>query len=241
MSKVAIVGFGNLGYHLAVAISKKHEVTVFGRVPEDDLIKDVDTLDTSEFDFAILAIPDGTIKEVSDSLDQSDCIVMHTSGSRPLADLSKHSRSGVMYPLQTFTREKEINFNSFPIFIEGSDDSDKEIFRFLRTFSGDIRLMNSTNRARLHLAAVFACNFTNHMYHICDKLLEPMELSFAEIRHLADETLEKAVELSPGKSQTGPAVRNDVETIEAHLSMLETEDWRDIYKLISEDIRKSHQ
>ena len=241
MSKVAIIGFGNLGYHLAVSISKKHEVTVFGRVPEDDLIKSLGELDPSEFDFVIITVTDSAIKGVSESLAASDAIVLHTSGFRPLSDLQKHERKGVMYPLQTISKEKKVNFNSFPIFVEGTDLSDKEIFRFLRSFGGDIRFMNSQNRAKLHLAAVFASNFTNHLYHICDELLAPMELSFKEIKHLSQETLDKAVEIGPLNSQTGPAVRGDQSTISAHLSMLQNENWKDIYQLISDSIRKSQQ
>ncbi|MEQ9402609.1 MAG: DUF2520 domain-containing protein [Cyclobacteriaceae bacterium] len=241
MSKVAIIGFGNVGYHLAVRISKKHEVIVFGRTPDDELIKSIDDLDTSEFDFTILAIPDTAIKEVSDSLNTSDSIILHTSGSIPLDVLAGHTRTGVMYPLQTFSREKNIDFNSFPIFIEGSEETEKAIFNFTRSFSTDVRLMNSTNRAKLHLAAVFVSNFTNHLYHISDTILASAKLEFSDLQHLADETLKKAAEISPLKAQTGPAVRNDTVTMKKHLGMLENDGWKRIYELISEDIRKSQQ
>lgn len=239
MSKVAIIGFGNVGYHLAVRISKKHEVIVFGRTPDDDLIRDISDLDTSEFDFTILAIPDGSIKEISDSLNTSDCVILHTSGSRPLNDLNAHERIGVLYPFQTFSRERVVDFTKIPIFIEGTDETEKLLFSFVRSFGTDVRLMNSANRPKLHLAAVFACNFTNHLYRISEDLLSSMEISFKDLQHLSQETLDKAIDLSPAKAQTGPAKRNDTLTMKKHLEMLENEEWKKIYKLISEDIRKS--
>lgn len=240
MSKVAIIGFGNVGYHLAVAISKNHEVAVYGRTPEDELIKDLGDLDPEAFDYIIIAVSDGAVKEVADSLNTSDAIVLHTSGSRPLSDLSKHERAGVMYPLQTFAKEKKIDFRSFPIFIEADDEIDKQLFAFVRSFSNDVRFLGSSNRKKLHLAAVFACNFTNHLYHISDEILRDMELSFADFKHLASETLENAVQLTPQKAQTGPAKRNDQATLTAHLEMIKNEQWKEIYQLISEDIRNSN-
>ena len=237
MSKVAIIGFGNVGYHLAVNISEKHEVVIFGRTPDDELIIDVDQLDPSQFDYIIIAVPDSAVKSVSDSIEASDSIVLHTSGSRPLADLSKHERKGVMYPLQTFSREKKIDFSHFPIFIEADDDIDKQLFSFVRSFSSDVRFMGSANRKKLHLAAVFACNFTNHMYHISDVLLSEMELSFSDMKHLAQETLTNALELSPKKAQTGPAKRNDQATLSEHLEMINNKSWQDIYRIISQYIR----
>lgn len=240
MSRVAIIGYGNVGFHLAGQISKKHEIAIFGRTTNDE-IRPLEDFNSEDFDFAILAVPDGAIKELAYNIKPSDCLILHTSGSRPLSDLSTHDRSGVMYPLQTFTIEKEVDFTDFPMFIEGKDDTEKTIFSFVRSFSTDVRLMNSANRSRLHLAAVFACNFTNHMYHLCDEILSEMELSFSEMKHLALETLQKASEISPHKAQTGPAIRGDKKTMETHIQMLKDEDTKTIYKLLSAQIRKSQQ
>ncbi|WP_462253027.1 Rossmann-like and DUF2520 domain-containing protein [Ekhidna sp.] len=238
MSKVAIIGYGNVGYHLANRISaKRHEVSIFSRTPIEDSVLSMDQLDPNDFDIIILSVPDDIIKEVSDQLAISEAIVLHTSGSNPIADLSKHAKHGVMYPLQTFSTTKEIDFTSFPIFVEGSDEGERDIFTFVRSFSNDVRLMTSTNRSKLHLAAVFACNFSNHMLHLSEILLADLDMSFQDIQPLVEETLEKAVELNPSNSQTGPAVREDDDTINTHLSMLKDEKLKSIYQMITDSIQ----
>ena len=238
MGKVAIVGNGNVGHHFAARISQKHDVSLFSKTQTDG-VQTLEEFDPGEFEFAFLCLPDDVIQVVSEEIQTSDCTILHTSGSRPITDLSKHDNRGVVYPLQTFTKDKEIDFTSFPIFIEGTQNSEKPIFDFVRSFSTDVRLMNSQSRAKLHLAAVFACNFSNHMYHIADSILSSIGMPFKDMQHLANETVDKAAELSPLKSQTGPAARDDLETISKQLDMITNEDWRKIYELISNDIRKS--
>ncbi len=240
MSKVAIIGYGNVGYHLANRISsKRHEVSIFSRTPYDESVLSMDQLDPAEFDIIILSVPDDMIKELSDQLPVSDAIILHTSGSNPIADLSKHPKHGVMYPLQTFSRTKEVDFTSFPIFIEGSEEGERDIFTFVRSFSNDVRLMTSTHRSKLHLAAVFACNFSNHMLHLSEKLLADLDMTFQDIQPLVEETLEKAIALNPSNSQTGPAIRDDDETINTHLEMLKDEHLRNMYQMITNSIREN--
>lgn len=240
MSKVAIIGYGNVGYHLARQISsKRHDVTIFSRNRSEDYILSIDQLIPDSFDFIILTVPDDKIKEVSDSLEISEAVILHTSGANPIAELGKHEKHGVMYPLQTFSRTKEIDFTSFPIFLEGSDEAEKDIFTFVRTFSNDVRLLTSTNRSKLHLAAVFACNFSNHMFHMSEKLLRDLDMKFQDIIPLVEETFKKAVELNPSKSQTGPAVREDEATINTHLEMLKDEKMKNMYRIITESIQQN--
>jgi predicted short-subunit dehydrogenase-like oxidoreductase (DUF2520 family) len=239
MSKVAIVGYGNVGFHLAKQISsKRHEVTIFSRSPLEEYVLPMETLSPEAFDFIILSVPDDKIKEVSEQLDVSDAIILHTSGSNPISDLSKHPKHGVMYPLQTFSKTKEVDFNNIPIFVEGSEEGEKDIFTFVRTFSNDVRLLTSANRSKLHLAAVFACNFSNHMFHLAEKLLSDLEMEFQDIRPLVEETVRKAMELSPSKSQTGPAIRQDEDTIQRHLEMLKDEQMKSLYRMITDSILK---
>jgi predicted short-subunit dehydrogenase-like oxidoreductase (DUF2520 family) len=239
MGKVAIIGNGNVGLHFFNRISTVHDAILFSRNPTDKAIQLVKNFQSEAFDYTIICLPDDAIKNFSDSINRSDCIILHTSGSRPLDDLNHHKSRGVVYPLQTFTKDKIIDFNSFPIFIEGTDTTEKAIFSFVKSFSTDVRLMNSDHRAKLHLAAVFVCNFTNHMYHISDTILSSMEMPFKDLQHLALETLQKAAELSPSKSQTGPAKREDFETMQKHMQLIEDPKWKEIYELISTDIRNS--
>lgn len=238
MSKVAIIGYGNVGFHLATRISsKRHEVTIFSRTQSEDYILSLDQLNPESFDFIILTVPDDKVKTVSDSLETSDAVILHTSGANPISDLNKHEKHGVMYPLQTFSRTKEIDFTSFPIFVEGSDEGEKDIFTFVRSFSNDVRLLTSTSRSKLHLAAVFACNFSNHMFHLSEKLLADLDMKFQDIQPLVEETFRKAIELSPSKSQTGPAVREDEDTINIHMNMLKDEQLRNLYRMITDSIQ----
>ncbi len=212
---------------------------LFSRNADAAEIHLLDDFDPGDFEFSLLCLPDDVIKEFSDTIQKSDCTIIHMSGARPISDLGTHENRGVVYPLQTFTKEKTVDFSSFPIFIEGTGNTEKPIFSFVRSFSTDVRLMSSENRAKLHLAAVFACNFTNHMYHISDIILSEIGISLKDFKHLASETLDKAVELTPKKSQTGPAARDDFETMSNHVRMIENKDWQEIYELISQDIRKS--
>ncbi|SNS55212.1 Predicted oxidoreductase, contains short-chain dehydrogenase (SDR) and DUF2520 domains [Ekhidna lutea] len=240
MSKVAIIGYGNVGYHLAKRISsKRHEVTIFSRTQSEDFILSIDQLNPEAFDFIILSVPDGDVKSVSDSIATSEAVMLHTSGANPISDLSKHLKHGVMYPLQTFSRTKDIDFTAFPVFVEGSDEGEKDIFTFVRSFSNDVRLLTSANRSKLHLAAVFACNFSNHMFHLSEKLLADLDMTFKDIQPLVEETVRKAMELDPSASQTGPAMREDEETINSHLEMLKDEQLKNIYRLITESIQNS--
>ena len=224
MSKVAIIGNGNVGYHFFSRISKKHETWLFSRNTDSDETHQLKDFDPDDFDYALLCLPDDVIREYAETIQTSKCTIIHMSGARPISDLAKHELRGVVYPLQTFTKEKTVDFSSFPIFIEGTENTEKPIFSFVRSFSTDVRLMSSENRARLHLAAVFACNFTNHMYHISDTILAEIGASLKDFKHLASETLDKAVELTPKKSQTGPAVRDDFETMSNHVRMIENKE-----------------
>lgn len=240
MNKVAIIGYGNVGYHLSNRISaKKHEVTIFSRSQTEDFIASPESINPSSFDFIILTVPDQFIKEVANSLTASDAMVIHTSGAVSINELSRHTNTGVIYPMQTFSRFKEVNFARLPIFVEGSnDESEQTLFNFVRSFGTDVRLLNSLQRSKLHLAAVFACNFSNHMFHLSEKLLEELNMTFDDMQPLVVETLEKALELAPSKSQTGPAIRNDKVTIQKHLDMLSDMDMKEIYSLITKDIQR---
>ena len=238
MSKIAIVGYGNLGYHLDKFLSKKNEVILFSRNPISDDIRPLMYLEDLDFDFIILAVPDDAIKPVAESFTSRNAIVLHTSGSRPLADVGSHQRHGVLYPLQTFSSSQPINFKTVQFLIEGSEDAEMQLFALARSIGNEVRLVSSNNRMKIHAAAVFACNFTNHMFHIAERLMEELDMKFLDLQPLVEETVKKALEQNPSNAQTGPAVRNDASTMEAHSELLTDQRWKSIYDLISKDIQK---
>ncbi len=208
MSKTAIIGLGNVGTHLANEISKKHQISVFTQstgvnsrhLNKQVLIGSLKEFNPTEFEFIILTVPDVYIQQVGEKIHSPSTVILHTSGSRPITDLNNHQKYGVMYPLQTFSISKTVDFNTFPLFIEGDSEVTTSIISsYASTIDPDVRVMSSKDRLKLHLAAVFMCNFTNHMYHISAQILKELGMSFIELQNLATETLAKAVELSPFK------------------------------------------
>ena len=241
MSRAAVIGYGNVGHHLAKALAKDYRVSVFQRGSNMEEILHSGPHGSNRFDFITLAVTDSQIRPLADALACTDAFGLHTSGSRPLSDLSKHPKRGVIYPLQTFTRSKNSVASPFPLFLETVPELRRELHTFASAISSDIRWMDSSKRLRLHLAAVLTCNFTNHLYHISDKMLKKIGMSFSDVYHLAEETLKKTRELSPGEAQTGPAKRNDEAVMEAHLRLIGNPRWKTIYSLFSEDIRNVNE
>ena len=168
-------------------------------------------------------------------------LILHTSGSTALQLLQKYTgKAGVFYPLQTFSKTKELNFRAVPICIEGaSPDITKQVKELAQSISNNVYEVSSEQRRILHLAAVFACNFPNYLYGIAQTLLANHQLDFNLLRPLITETAEKVQEQLPADAQTGPAVRNDVSTMSKHLEMLANEPvMKDIYELLSQGIIK---
>lgn len=190
-------------------------------------------------DIYVIAVKDTVIETVATSL-RSHCpgtLLIHTAGSVPLGVLGgAESRSGVVYPLQTFSTEREVDFSSIPCFIEASNAATLQaVASMARSISGNVSEMRSERRKTLHLAAVFACNFTNHCYTLAAKVLEKQGIPFSAMLPLIDETARKVHDMPPAEAQTGPAARNDTTVMEAHLNMLDSKA-RAVYKLLSESI-----
>ena len=173
---------------------------------------------------------------------------VHTAGSIPMDIWKGHvERYGVFYPLQTFSKSRLVDFHEIPVFVEGSSvfvegSSDEEV-HFLKqiasALSRKVLEANSEQRRNLHLAAVFTCNFTNHMYALAEHLLQKHGLPFDAMLPLIDETARKVHELSPRLAQTGPAVRYDMGVIGKHLDMLADEpEMQQLYRLLSDDIHR---
>jgi predicted short-subunit dehydrogenase-like oxidoreductase (DUF2520 family) len=167
-------------------------------------------------------------------------ILVHTSGSQPLDILqfAATPHTGVFYPLQTFTKGRTIDFRNVPVFIEASDsDSEKQLTSMAKMLTTKFRKISTSERKALHVAAVFASNFPNHMLRISKELMDENELNFDWLKPLILETINKALAVGPEYSQTGPAVRGDLEILDEHLKFLKKEKaTAKIYEIISQDI-----
>lgn len=194
-------------------------------------------------DLYLLTVQDDHIRETAEGLHLKDQLLVHTSGFTSIGVLSgTSSRTGVVWPLQTLSTGRAIDFKHIPIFIEGCSE---EIAGILSQFAGLISsrviVADSATRQKIHLAAVIASNLTNQLYSIAASILERQDIPFDVLAPLILETAAKAGTQHPLKSQTGPAVRNDMNVIEKHLELLQDDPaFRDIYRLITETIIHHH-
>lgn len=191
-------------------------------------------------DLYILAVSDPAVPQLSATLKLKGGVVAHTAGSLPMGEISPHNPNrAVIYPLQTFSRGRRITFSKVPLLIEGANAASLECVREVAlALSEDVREVNSAHRARIHLAAVFASNFANHMYALGEELIREAGGDFDLLRPLIKETALKAASSdSPAKVQTGPAVRNDYKAKTRHAEMLAKHaEIKNIYISISNSI-----
>ena len=192
-------------------------------------------------DIYIIAVSDDAIPIVSKTIEHLNGLVVHTSGSVSLESLSFNKNSGVFYPLQTFTKGAKVDFRKIPICLETKEKEDLKTLHFIaETISDSVYEISSEQRQHLHLAAVFVNNFTNYMYTIGHEICDDNKVLFDILKPLIKETAQKLNTLEPYEAQTGPARRNDIETMQRHLDQLKTKDQKKIYKLLSETIQKKY-
>jgi predicted short-subunit dehydrogenase-like oxidoreductase (DUF2520 family) len=196
-------------------------------------------------DVIFIAVPDHKIKSVLDKIScRPDTLVAHTAGSIGIDVFpDKYTKKGVFYPLQTFSKERKIDFNDLPFFIESSDTQSYVILKELAESIGAKACFTDTEHRRmLHLAAVFVCNFTNHMLTEGKDVAFKAGFPFEVLRPLIVETFTKAIDTGPEKSQTGPAVRNDLNTIKKHLDLLSfSPELKRIYNEMTKSIIKYYK
>jgi predicted short-subunit dehydrogenase-like oxidoreductase (DUF2520 family) len=248
--RIALLGSGNVATHLGRALRDAGEeiVQVWSRNPENaaalamelnaGAVNDPDLV-TTEADLYILAVNDDAILTVVSMLPVHDRLVVHTSGSTGMEVLRNASdRIGVLYPLQTFSKSREVDFSVVPLAIEGNSEQVMQTLEDLaRKISGHVLRMDSRQRRALHVAAVFACNFTNHLYALAAGILDRNQLDFDLLRPLIRETAEKVQSFMPSDVQTGPAVRGDEETMRKHLEFLtEHPELGALYRELSQSI-----
>lgn len=246
MRTINIIGTGNVAWHLANALqglSQYELVTIAGRSEKavssfKKLANTCLRLDQLKAaDITLIAVSDNAVQEVSEKVPYQTGMFAHTSGSVALDALSRFEHYGVFYPLQSFSKEDKIDFGEIPICLEVANESDKGFLENLAlTLSEKVTHISSTERAQLHLAAVFVNNFANHCFTIGQELCEQHNLSFDLLKPLISKTVEKALHNNPALSQTGPAKRNDSQTIAAHLNLLDDINYKNVYKTISKAI-----
>jgi len=246
MTAINIIGTGNVAWHLAKAIkclSHYSLQAVAGRSTKaiEDFKEFADSYVTIDkliaTDLTIIAVSDDAIADLVQQIPYTSGVFAHTSGSVAMDVLAPFKHYGVFYPLQSFSKEDTISFKEIPICIEAKDEKDFRILKALGfALSEKVSHINSLERKQLHLAAVFVNNFTNHCYTIAQELCEKNKLSFDLLKPLLAKTAEKALQSNPALSQTGPAKRNDIETIQSHLDQLEYEAHKDIYISVSNAI-----
>lgn len=246
MIRLSIIGSGNVAHHLIRAFSKNSEIELVQVLARNPLsISSLISTDkiTSDFkalcpvDLTIIAVTDKEITNVSERIPSDNRLVVHTSGSVAIETLAAKNRKGVFYPLQTFSKGKEIDFKLIPICIEAQQESDLELLKTVaKSISNSVYDVNSQQRKALHVAAVFVSNFTNHLYQIGNELCEENKLPFSILIPLILETAQKIVSLAPKEAQTGPAQRMDMLTINSHLDFLTDENQKEIYKMLTKSI-----
>jgi len=249
MIKIVIIGSGNVALHLIHAFTKSKEIEVsqvFSRRKEAifpllDSSKITDNFnDLVEADLYIISVSDDAISKVSSQLPFENHLVVHTSGSVPMNSLDDKNRKGIFYPLQTFTKGKEVDFKPIPICLESENESDFDLLeKVAKSISNSAFKSDKKQRKALHIAAVFVNNFVNEMYRIGNEICDENKIPFEILKPLILETVNKVMTLSPKEAQTGPAKRNDQQTIEAHLDFLSNENHTTIYKILTQSIQNN--
>ena len=253
MMRIVFVGAGRLATNLAVALKEKgHRIeAVYSRTRESaealaslvgcPAVTDIRQL-PQEADAFILSVKDAVLADLIVQLadGREGQTFFHTAGSVPMSVFGSHRRHGVLYPMQTFSKERRVDFARIPFFIEGSEPETLQMaHRLAASVSSEVHELDSEARRFLHLAAVFACNFTNHCYALSAEILEKHGLPFSVMLPLIEETARKVEALPPRQAQTGPAVRYDENVIEAQKQLLaDTPAMRDIYDLMSKSIHQ---
>jgi len=248
---IVIIGAGKVGRALARRLTERGFplAAVYNRTPREDLRLSANV--TSALDelpraagLYLLSVSDDAIEPVARKLKDylpGDALVAHTSGATPLEAVTAHFPKGaIFYPLQSFTPARQPDWSQIPICLSANDARTLDALRPLaEAIGGSVHVLDDAQRRRLHLAAVFANNFTNYCYHVASELLKEQDLPFDMLIPLIRETTARLGSAPPARLQTGPAIRGDRETIRRHLDELEThEEWQKLYRHLTRLIER---
>ena len=252
---IVFIGAGNLATQLSKALQSKgfKILQVYSRSEESasllaDILSTKYTTSIKEIDKSadlyFVALKDSIMAQILSQTDFNNKMLVHCSGSMPLSILESYSENvGVLYPLQTFSKSRFVDFNEIPVFVESNLPSNETLLKSIaEKISDNVLVMNSEQRKILHVSAVFACNFVNYFYTVASEILKSNDISFDVLKPLILETASKVQQLDPENAQTGPAVRFDKNIIDIHLKELENfPDYHELYKSISKRIFDHHK
>lgn len=251
---IVFIGAGNLAtslskemYSRGLSVSQVYSRTAYSASLLANQLNCSFTTSTDEIrtdaDWYIFAVKDDSLQEVISRMKPNNGLWLHTAGSIPAAVFEGFTeRYGVIYPLQTFSKSRSVNFANIPFLLEAGNREDlEELKRVSALLTNDVRELDSEARKQVHLAAVFACNFANHVWNLAWRLLEDKGIAPEILLPLIEETVAKVREMSPTKAQTGPAIRYDKSVIDKHLSLLEGEELKTIYRLLSQSIHQTKE
>ena len=249
--KVVIIGAGNLATHLSIALQKSgfQIVQIYNRSESSakELSRLLQVSYTTQLcnivddaSLYIISVSDDAIESVSKSIRSTHGLVVHTAACVSMYIFSeKFENFGVFYPLQTFSKGYPVDFSDLPIFLEANTQENLHILlNVAKSISQNVFHASLEEREQLHLAAIFCCNFVNHLYHLSGKIAQRAGFDFKVLSSLISETAKKAIfSGNPNKVQTGPAVRKDRKVMQRHLELLESNpQWHEIYSMLSENI-----
>ena len=251
MKNIILLGSGNVATHLGIALKNSNytivqvysksikNAKILANKLEARFTNDLSKLKSA--DLIIVCIKDDAILSVLSQI--KNTAIVHTSGSIELNVFKeKFSNYGVFYPLQTFNKEVDINISEIPFCIEGNSlEYENQLIKIAKALSNNVVKMNSQQRKQLHIAAVFACNFTNHMYSIADDLLSKKNIDFKILLPLIRKTNANLNSNKPNKVQTGPAKRKDTAIIEEHIATINEKEIKELYQKITKNIIKFHE
>lgn len=245
MLKVVVLGNGNVGTHLCRAFeqspnvlllqnyNRKGEALLNCNVP---VISDLKNIASAEV--YIVTYNDDSLFEVQEELMQLKGIVAHTSGATSIEIFNKLENFGVFYPLYSFSKAIAVNFNEVPIALEANTENNALVLSHLaQSISPKVYAINSQQRKSLHVAAVFANNFSNFMLTQAKDICDENNIDFRILHSIIKQTMHKVEYTEPKLAQTGPAIRNDLETIQEHLNILDSSSKKEIYSVITNAIK----
>lgn len=240
---VALIGNGKVASYLKQSLGEEGaEVAVYARNPRPGE-QTIGSLDPANYELILLCVSDDALAEVSRQIPASDALVAHVSGASPLDVIAdQHARKAIWYPLMSMRADLELSIGAIPLCLEARREEDLQwLEKWTQQLGARSYRVDSEQRPFLHLAAVLAHNFSNQLYHLAFTTLQDQQLSLEILRPLLEQSLKSLGQGDPARQQTGPALRGDQKTIQRHLEMLPDEQSRQVYRIMTSSIQKTHE